>query len=72
MKVEISHREAVIIHQSLKDLCWSISEILEEYKQNKSDSQEVVMNVQIREKQFCEAMAVLEKFEELNPTNILF
>jgi hypothetical protein len=45
---------------------------LEEYKKDKADSMELSMRIQIREKQFCELMAVLDKFEKLNPANILF
>lgn len=72
MNVELTKLDCLIIHQALKDYSWSICEILEEHKKNKTESLELAVKVQIREKQFCQSMAVLEKFEELNPLNILF
>jgi hypothetical protein len=72
MKVELTKRECIIIHQSLKDLSWSVCQIMEQYKKDKTDSMQAAMLIQIREKQFCEVMAVLEKFEKLNPNNVLF
>lgn len=72
MNADLTQKECIIIHQSLKDFAWTLGQNLKELEKDKSDSMQLAMQIQIREKQFCEVMAVLEKFEKLNPQNVLF